>query len=79
MVNDNHVDNYLKGISVYVFLGSNVNNRPKNSNRQQWCNMAQGMKNGVIEAAYSDPKDPKEIQVRGHDSLGWESVPFYNC
>ena len=30
MVNDNHVDNNLKEIFVYVNFGSIVNNRPKN-------------------------------------------------
>ena len=30
LVNDNHVDNKLKDILVYVYLGSIVNNRPKN-------------------------------------------------
>ena len=29
-VNDNHVDNYLKEISVFVYYGSSVNNQPKN-------------------------------------------------
>ena len=31
LVNDNPVDNNLKGILVYVYFGSIVNNRPKNS------------------------------------------------
>ena len=30
LVNDNHVDNNLKEILVYVYYGSNVNNRPEN-------------------------------------------------
>ena len=29
MLNDNHVDNNLKEILVYVYYGSFVNNRPK--------------------------------------------------
>ena len=30
LVNDNHVDNNLKEILVYVYFGSIVNNQPKN-------------------------------------------------
>ena len=30
MVDDNHVDNYLKEILAFVYFGSTVNNRPKN-------------------------------------------------
>ena len=33
MVNDNHVDNYLKEILVPVYNGSIVNNRPKSVNK----------------------------------------------
>ena len=28
--NDNHVDNYLREILVFLYYGSNVNNCPKN-------------------------------------------------
>ena len=31
LINDNHVDNNIKEILVYVNLGSIVNNRPKTS------------------------------------------------
>ena len=31
LVNDNHVDNYLKHILAFVYYGSIVNNRPKNT------------------------------------------------
>ena len=30
MVNDNHMDNYLKEILAFVYYDSIVNNRPKN-------------------------------------------------
>ena len=30
MVNDNHVDNYLKEILAFVYYGSTINNLPKN-------------------------------------------------
>ena len=30
LVNDNHVDNYLKEILAFVYYGSVVNNQPKN-------------------------------------------------
>ena len=31
LVSDNHVDNYLKEILAFVYYGSILNNRPKNS------------------------------------------------
>ena len=30
LVNDNHVDNYLKEILAFVYYGSTVNNQPQN-------------------------------------------------
>ena len=30
-VNDNHADKYLKKILLFVYYGSTVNNRPKNT------------------------------------------------
>ena len=35
LVNDNHIDNNLKEILVYVYLGSIVNNQPKNKTSRQ--------------------------------------------
>ena len=31
LVNDNHADNYLQEILAFVYNGSTVNNRPKNT------------------------------------------------
>ena len=31
LVSDNHTDNYIKEILVFVYYGSTVNNWPKNS------------------------------------------------
>ena len=37
LVNDNHMDNNLKEILVYVYLGSIVNNEPKHDEKATNC------------------------------------------
>ena len=37
LVNDNHVDNYLKEIIAFVYYGSNVNNRPRSVDSTLMC------------------------------------------
>ena len=75
LVNDNHVNNYLKDTLAFVYYGSTVNNRPKSQNHKEKALNNQRLSLGLywspteslVNAKYFDKK--KEQIKQG----GWQA------